>query len=159
MDNIQIYFRVIAAILFFAFINSSRSYCQSIMAKELVLNSFDINDDSSKSYLKGNSVFIIITNKNCRKCFEDACNFLNERKKDYRIYGLVMMPKNYLELISTAQRYKDEIPCVSNFYFYFVTAELNDELRKINEMPSPQMIIKTGDYFEYLSYGEVLKLK
>ena len=110
--------------------------------------------------MTGDAIFILVTNKSCVKCFDDACQYLDAHyEKHFKVYGLIMMPRNYLELIPKAEIYKDEISCARGFYFYFTSASENVEIRKIEEMPSPQMIIKTGDNYQYIPYGDVIKLQ
>jgi hypothetical protein len=154
-------FNKIRIVLIFMFLLTFThySYCQPVAAKEVILNSYDINDDSLKSYLKGNSIFIIITNKSCISCFNETCNYISKKyDSSYKVYGLIFMPKNYLALIPAQQHYKEQIRCVTNFYFYFVKEQQKQEISTISESPSPQLIIHTDNSYKYIPYGEVLRL-
>jgi hypothetical protein len=157
MDSYKVSLRL-AGLLLLLFCFVSKGYCQTDIARELVQNSYDMHDDTARNYLKGNAIFIIVTSKNCIKCFADVCRYLGANYTTYKVYALVLMPKDYLALAATAQRYKDDIACATDFYYYFVTANQQEAITKIYESPSPQMIIKTGNDYKYLTYSQTGKL-
>jgi hypothetical protein len=160
MDYLQIQVRlIIASALTLLLAIPQISFAQVEAAKEILRQTYDLNDDTGKSYLKNNAVYIIVTSKNCIKCFEDICGYLRQQADtSYKHYGLIVTHKNYLNLIPLEQRYAEEISCVGSFYFYFISPDQSQEISKICDMPSPQMIIKTGDKYQYLDYKATLAL-
>jgi hypothetical protein len=154
MVNIGIQIKLI--IIFFLF--SGSCVAQQNITKKITGHLYNIEEDTVKAYEGDSALFILITNKNCVRCFQDLCAYIDNHYRNYKLNGIIMMPKNYLELNPAKQRYYEEIKCLQAFYFYFIKADMGNEIKAICESPSPQLILKTGKNYQYLSYAAILKM-
>lgn len=132
-------------------------YAQNI-AKSVIENLYDIDDDSTKSHLKGNKIFMLMTNKNCSNCFQQLCEHYKSKNIN-SVYLIVFTEKDYLSLLPIASRYKEAYSCVEKVFFYFVDNKMNTEMKNaIIDVPTPQLIIKQNDSVTHIPYNETLKL-
>lgn len=129
-------------------------YCQP--EKFIVDNLFGnfTNNDTS-----ANILFIVINNRNCARCFDMLCDYSTEQYKGYsKKYAIILMQKNLVSTLSLKTKYLTEIECLDDVYFYFTDQYDKKFLARIVESPTPQLILKTGQAYSYLSYEEVMKL-
>ena len=72
-------------------------------------------------------------------------------------FGIVFMPKDYLSILSLSSKYKQEIDCLDEIFFYFLEKDTDSYIKTLTELPSPQLILKNNNNFSYIKYNYVLK--
>lgn len=105
-----------------------------------------------------NANYIIITNKNCHACFGQLCEYYKQHNISGDIYGIVVMDKNYLALLSIRAKYKNEIPCLKDIYFLFTERCIDFGLETILSSPSPQLLLHNEDTLLYRGYTETMQM-
>lgn len=136
----------------------SYSYAQNarIGTDSIVLNNIVNIRNKKVEQLPNNAVFVINTPKSCSKCYQDVCNFYS--KENMEIYIICLMPKKLTEMVSRYSYLSTLSNCVKDVYFLCTDKVINEEIERVNTMPSPQLItIKNGES-KYYNYSEFLKL-
>jgi hypothetical protein len=133
------------------------SYAQNTFADKVVNNLYDLNDDTAKTYLQGNKVFMLVSAKSCLGCFSQLCEYFKQQKVD-TAYMISFSSKDYLSLLPTSVRYKNDYPCVKDVFFYFISDKMDGEVAKAIEIPTPQLIILKDGKATHVPYVETLRL-
>ncbi|WP_413670119.1 hypothetical protein ACEN9X_09370 [Mucilaginibacter sp. Mucisp86] len=113
-------------------------------------------DEQYKVSDSSNEVYILVTEKNCAKCFSDVCDFLSvDSFKNYPVKIVAITNYDLLKLLPLASRYKKLIVCGQDVLFHYMK---ENEYPEIYSSPSPQLIIKHGLEVRYFNYGETIEL-
>lgn len=103
----------------------------------------------------GNTIYIVVTQKNCVKCFQEFCgNIVSSKYKGYGIKIIGTMKYSLLQMGPLSVQCKNYISCSNEVLFYFTDAGLQE----VYKTPSPQIIIKEKKNVKYYSYGQTMNL-
>lgn len=135
----------------------SVSRAQTQRDMDSLIKSFrDVNDEAATISDTGKNIFIFQTERNCSKCFEDACDYITQsRYAGYNVYLVVVMPYNLLSMLPQRALNKKKLLCLTDVLFHFTPGGVFKELY---DTPTPQMIIKNGVNMEYYNYSQTLIL-
>jgi hypothetical protein len=113
--------------------------------------------DTDNYVLPADAAVIISTERDCHKCYQEVCDYLDRQKLEgHERMVLVFMKKDYLNLLPKSASMKAITPCAKDILFNFKSKGI--AIETIVMQPSPQLIIKTGDKIEYFPYNKVLEI-
>lgn len=117
-----------------------------------------INEDLEPYKPVKGEIFLLVTDKNCLKCYEQACSYL--LRKDASAAGkiklLLVTSKSLTTLLHLSITMRAHAPCVRDVLFYRIQPTENLPLA---QEPSPQLIFMTGDEaYRHLNYKETMGL-
>lgn len=149
MAHLRIYLLITIALL-----HSMGSRADNKATMKQVMDN-TVNMERTKiGHLDSQSIYLIITEKICSKCFETLCeNLAVSPFKHHKVKIIAVVENDLLKMLNKSTQYTQLVSCADEILYHFTDAGLME----VYNMPSPQLIIPDGQEFTYLNYKESLE--